>query len=355
MLRGLAPRAIHAGHCRSAARTYSQARRPRWPRQVSLALAIAFAGLVACLQRTDFFLGFGRSRVAATDSRSPRSPPRVQSKFSGGDVEVEERLHELSEWEADAVAELRRRLAVAGLGQVPEGLLQRCARASGDVEQAYAQLRDIMRWRQHGGVAEILDRPEAIADEHWYRHILQYGLPGKDRQGRAVMIEAVGQWDMTALDRASRERREAMLRSHVVVCETLLRQAQESAGTEAVAEGGAVPRIRGFVAVLDMKGISLAQNPMGFPELLNTLKEISKINARYYPEAIEHVFVVNAPSVFRVIWKALAPFVLPTSGVQVDVLRTGQFGPLVRELGKDVLPEQLGGSLPANTAPYSQE
>jgi len=254
----------------------------------------------------------------------------------------------LTEAQASAVARLRGLAAKAGLRGVPEGLLQRCcAAAENDVEGAYHRLRDIIRWRQREGVQHLLEKPGALAAERWYRGLLHYGLTGQDRQGRAVMIEAIGQWDMEELDRAARERKEEMLRAHLVVCELLLKQAEESASARSP-----VQRVPGFVAVLDMEGISLKHNPLAYPQVLNVLKEVSKINARYYPEAVEHVFVVNAPRLFHSIWRYLAPFVLPSSGVRVDVLPKGEFGPLLRECGAACLPVQLGGTLPAQTGPY---
>lgn len=269
---------------------------------------------------------------------------------------VDERVA-VAEATAEAAAELRGRMARAGLRDVPEGLPERClAAASNDVDVAYAQARDIVRWRKQTGADHILENPRAIAAEHWYRRLLHYSLTGRDRRGRAVMIEAVGQWDMEELDKAARENRDKMIQAHVVVCETLLKQAQEAASADSL--GGwphdpALPRrAPGFVAVLDMKGISFRQNPLAYPHVLRALREISKINARYYPEAVEHVFVVNAPRLFQSIWRALSPFVLPSSGVRVDVLPHGDFGALVRECGAACLPHQLGGSLPADSPPY---
>lgn len=267
---------------------------------------------------------------------------------------------ELTETTAVALSRLQHLAANAGLHDVPEGLLQRCCTATkNNVEEAYARLHDILGWRRREGVDRILDNPGAVAAERWYRQLLHYGLTGEDLKGRAVMIEAIGQWDMEELDKAARKRKDSMLQAHVVVCETLLSQAEEVAaarigdrGREGGLSARARQRVPGFVAVLDMEGISLKQNPLGYPQVLNALREVSKINARYYPEAVEHVFVVNAPGIFESIWRILSPFVLPSSGVKVDVLPKGEFGPLLRECGTECLPLQLGGILPRQTAPY---
>lgn len=251
------------------------------------------------------------------------------------------------------------RLHRAGLQDVPEALLRRCCTAAiagqsasepgsstAAEEQAYVQLRNILRWRKLEGVDGILEDPAALADEQWYGKLLHYGImPGRDRFGRAVMVEAVGRWDMRELEVAAKERSENMIRAHIAVCERLLRHAQESS------EVDGKHRVPGFVAILDMHGVSSQQNPMAYPSILAVLRDISAINARYYPEAVEHVFVVNAPIVFRAIWRLLSPFVLPSSGTRVDVLRTGDEGKLLQECGREALPEQFGGTLPANSVP----
>jgi len=241
------------------------------------------------------------------------------------------------------------------------GLLQRCCTsAHNNVKSAYARAKEIVAWRRQESIDLVLDKPSAVAAEHWYRKLLHYGLPGQDCKGRAVMIEAVGQWDMDELDRAAREKKNDMLQAHVVVCETLLKQAEEAVGVHAQQEktDGApfegVQRLRvpGFIAVLDMKGLSFNHNPMVYPQVLRVLKEVSNINAKYYPGAIEHVFIVNAPKVFLSIWRLISSFVVPSSGCKVDVLPYGKFDLLLQECGPHCLPAQLGGSMPRDTPPY---
>lgn len=320
----------------------------RKPKQTAAKTAIALVVLSQSISHLGF-LGLGR--LGRSSDRS-RQTPRPQDRQRGA-VAVAEHL-DVTQIEAQAISELRTMVAKSRLKHVPEALLQRCCIASNnDVFRAYSQLRSILKWRELEGVDHILDDPNALIQERWYRKLLHYGLTGQDRKGRAVMIEAIGQWDMDALDRAAREKRDAILRSHVVVCETLLKQAQDSfAARSQGSSHQLIQRMPGFVAVLDMDNISWKQNPMSYAPVLQALKDVSQINAKYYPEAVEHVFVVNTPSIFRSIWRLIAPFVLPSSGLKVDILPKGDTGVLIKECGTDVLPVQLGGRLPANTPPY---
>jgi len=330
----------------------------RAPPPVAAATAVLAVASVAGLVGGPAFFGLHRPNSAADG----RQPSVTRQDGQHGVPALGERMGAklLTEADALAVAELRRRADTARLQSVPEGLLQRCcAAARNNGEAAYARLRDIVRWRAREDVDRLPQDPRGAAAERWYRGLLHYGLPGQDRQGRAVMIEAIGQWDMDELDKAARGMRDQMLQAHIVVCETLLKQAQDVASARALQGrqqlgGLTLPaqRTPGFVAILDMDGISLRQNLLAYPEVLNVLREVSKINARYYPEAVEHVFVVNAPRLFQSIWRVLSPFVLPSSGVKVDVLPTGEFGRLLRECGRECLPTQLGGMLAADTPPY---
>lgn len=244
--------------------------------------------------------------------------------------------------EADTVLQLRMRLADSGVQQAPNSLLQRaCMSAEGDIEAAYAKVREVLNWRRWNKVDGLLADSEAVQDEReWYRKLLHYELCGPDRKGRTVMVEAVGRWDMKAIDEVARQegQMQRMVQAHTVVCELLLQPAEQ------IRVGGdGIPRARGFVAVLDMAGISMKQNPLGYPQLQQALKEISTINARYYPQAVEHVFVVNTPLVFDVIWRVVARMALPSSGGKVSVLRKGDYSPLVAECGRGCLPAHLGG------------
>jgi len=330
----------------------------RLKRQRHLALILIVVVLVAHLQGGCFFSSH------ETRHASPARKSVARSKTQRKAVVVLKKpdvVDEFTETTLTAISTLENLVSEVGLEELPEGLLQRCCiSAHNNVKSAYARAKEIVAWRRQESIGLVLDKPSAVAAEHWYRKLLHYGLPGKDRKGRAVLIEAVGQWDMDALDRAAREKRSDMLQAHVVVCETLLKQAEQAVGVHAQqgkTEGATfevVQRLRvpGFIAVLDMKGLSFNQNPMVYPAVLSVLKEVSKINAKYYPGAIEHIFIVNAPKVFMTIWRLMSSFVVPSSGCKVDVLPFGEFDMLLQECGPHCLPAQLGGSLPRDTPPY---
>jgi len=252
----------------------------------------------------------------------------------------------------------------------PEDLLRCCYRVCGcDVSRAYSRALETFEWRKREGVDDILHSSADLAEELQWRPLLRYGLPGLDRKSRPVMIQAVGRWDMQALNSAMRGKKRELLRSHMVVYETMRKQALEAAPdnwtlgggfiedglcAEAFPKGGSQERRRWrparWVIVLDMEGLSFWHTR--YPEVLASLKEVSAMSAKYYPESIDRMFVVNASPGFHVIWQFISRFVKPNTRAKVRVLPEGDFSSLLKECGPDCIPVQYGGCLPTSSIPY---
>lgn len=279
---------------------------------------------------------------------------------------------DLEDVEAQAINDLRLRLQVeAGLRDLPDDLLHCCCRVAGySASLSFQRARDMFEWREREGLDSILTDPGALAAERFWGPLLHWGLPGRDRKSRPVMIQAVGRWDMKALSVAMRDRKSTLIRSHMLIYETLRRQALEVLALRAAAEqaaGGVAPRgaegaaaapwggrrrprpVR-WVIVLDVGGLSLWHTR--YPEVLACFKEASKMGSRYYPETVDRMFVVNASSSFHIIWRFLSHFIKPNTRAKVRVLPEGDFRELVAECGAACLPVQLGGLLPADALPH---
>jgi hypothetical protein len=182
------------------------------------------------------------------------------------------------------------------------------------------------------------------------------------------MIQAVGQWDMRALSAAVKERKEGLLQSHVVVYETLRRQAQEALllqATAAPTDSDAGKEVNGriilppellrrrplrWVIVLDVGGLSFWHTR--FPEVLAGLQEASVLGSKYYPETVDRMFVVNASPGFHLTWRLISRFVKPNTRSKVRVLPAGNYQDLIAECGSACIPVHLGGLLPASALPY---
>lgn len=277
---------------------------------------------------------------------------------------------DLEDAETQVIAEVRRRLhKEAGYRDLPNDLLHSCCRVCrSDPERAFLRALDMLSWREREGVDHILTNPVAVAEELSWRRLLRYGFAGKDRKSRPVMIQAVGQWDMRALSAAVKERKEGLLQSHVVVYETLRRQAQEALllqATAAPTDSDAGKEVNGriilppemlrrrplrWVIVLDVGGLSFWHTR--FPEVLAGLQEASVLGSKYYPETVDRMFVVNASPGFHLTWRLISRFVKPNTRSKVRVLPAGNYQDLIAECGSACIPVHLGGLLPASALPY---
>jgi len=278
---------------------------------------------------------------------------------------------ELEEAETQVLAELRRRLhKEGGYRDLPNDLVHSVFRVCRrDPERAFRRALDMLSWREREGVDLILTNPAAVAEELSWRRLLRYGFPGKDRKSRPVMIQAVGQWDMRALNAAVKERKQGLLRSHVVVYETLRRQAQEALLLQVNAASrdsdGSCKEVNGriilppemlrrrplrWVIVLDVEGLSFWHTR--FPEVLAGLQEASVLGSKYYPETVDRMFVVNASPGFHLTWRLISRFVKPNTRSKVRVLPAGDYQDLIAECGSACIPVHLGGLLPASALPF---
>lgn len=260
-----------------------------------------------------------------------------------------------SQAEVQALAEMRNELAMLQIHGTPQHLLLRCWIATkGNTADAIRRVCDILEWRARERVDQILGDAVSTTDELQFRTLLRYALPGVDRKARPLLIEAIGQWDMDLLDASVRQKRQQLIRAHVVVCELLLKQSFDAlaAAPRRVATEYEMQWLMPsrWVVIFDMQGLSWRY--LRYPAVLSCLKEINTLDERYYPDTIDQMFVVNAPSVFHLIWRIVSGFVHTDTCAKVHVLRKGEFEVLVEECGAEHLPAQLGGKRTLTSGPY---
>mmetsp|Transcript_23769 Transcript_23769/g.42525 ORF Transcript_23769/g.42525 Transcript_23769/m.42525 type:complete len:273 (-) Transcript_23769:113-931(-) len=212
-----------------------------------------------------------------------------------------------------------------------------------NVAVAEQRLQETDAWRTSFGIEALMQNDEWLARERAFRSVLMYDYLGTDRHGRPVMVERVGAWNVSAVLTAAandeNDNNDAFLKLHCMACETLLHMDRPPCTVDG----------RGQVVIMDCAGLSVKHLS---PTLAKAFGRLSSNDERHYPDTVAHIFVVNAPYVFKALSILITPFMDKDTLSKVHV-SSGIPHELVDFLGADCLPVELGGSR-RSLSPYDE-
>ncbi|XP_057537083.1 phosphatidylinositol/phosphatidylcholine transfer protein SFH11 [Amaranthus tricolor] len=201
-----------------------------------------------------------------------------------------------------------------------------------DISKAKDSFLNHLKWREEFGVEKI--SKEFNFDE--YEQVQKYyphGFHGVDRSGNPVYIERMGLIDLTTLlEKTSLER---LVKHHVYEQENTLNVRFPACS---IAAG---KRIGSTTAILDVKGIGASSFSKQARYLL---MEIQHIDSNYYPDTLNRLYVVNAGSGFRLLWKALRTSLDAHTAKKIQVLGSNYKSKLIEVIDPSNLPSFLGGN-----------
>ncbi|KAK3039470.1 hypothetical protein RJ639_028052 [Escallonia herrerae] len=215
-------------------------------------------------------------------------------------------------------------------------LLRFLRRRDFDLTKAKVSYLEFLKWREEFGV-------DAIAKEFKFeeyeevKRCYPHGFHGVDRYGRPLYIERIGMVNLDALLRVTSMDR--FLKYHVSEQEKTLTRRYSACSL------AAKKHIASTTSILDMKdvGVSNFSKPARYLFL-----EIQKIDSNYYPETLHRLYIINAGSGFRVLWKALKAFLDPRTLAKIQVLGSNYRSNLIEAVDPrspdSNLPSFLGGN-----------
>ncbi|XP_057977362.1 phosphatidylinositol/phosphatidylcholine transfer protein SFH11 isoform X2 [Malania oleifera] len=189
-----------------------------------------------------------------------------------------------------------------------------------------------LKWREDFRVDAIpkeLNFKEYVEVKKYYPH----GFHGVDRYGRPLYIERIGMVDLDALLQVTTIER--FVKYHVSEQEKTLDWRYPACSI------AAKRHIASTTSILDVKdvGVSNFSKPARY-----LFMEIQKIDSNYYPETLHRLFIVNAGSGFRFLWKALKTFLDARTLAKIQVLGCNYWNTLVEAIDPSNLPIFLGGN-----------
>ena len=224
----------------------------------------------------------------------------------------------------NANLELPRTMRIPANGGEARAIL-RFTRARKDTDKSYAMLEKSLEWRREVGADDCLAAP--LSEEH--ARILSE-IPGfyvgHGTRGHPVFLDhtAVVPWDMI-LEKMGME---TFLYAQV----QLLEYTQQVVYQTASRKYGK-PITQG-INVWDVKGLTLSKFTAKVREISSRTSKIAQDN---YPESLAAAYVINAPSIFKVIWAVISSFLDPKTVAKVHIYGSGPkaFAKLKAHLGDD--------------------
>ncbi|CAD6220084.1 unnamed protein product [Miscanthus lutarioriparius] len=107
-----------------------------------------------------------------------------------------------------------------------------------------------------------------------------------------------------------------------------------------------------FMELTDLAGLYISNGLAWWISGLNNFSksaremfaEIQKIDSNYYPETLNQLYIINAGTGFRALWKVLKAFMEARTLAKVQVLGTNYLNTVLEAVDQSNLPDFLGGT-----------
>ncbi|KAK8505584.1 hypothetical protein V6N12_038325 [Hibiscus sabdariffa] len=215
-----------------------------------------------------------------------------------------------------------------------------------DLPKAREMFLSYLQWRKDYGVDTIHKASKVQAISYLFMHedfnfaeleevkkCYPHGFHGVDRSGRPVYIERVGMVDLNALLQVTSIDR--FVKYHVSEQEKTLNLRFPACSI------ASKRHIASTTSILDVKGVGMSNFSKPARYLF---MEIQKIDSNYYPETLNQLFIINAGSGFRMLWKVIKAFMDARTLAKIHVLGSNYLSNLIEVIDPSNLPTSLGGS-----------
>ncbi|KAG5721690.1 Sec14 cytosolic factor [Termitomyces sp. T112] len=247
-------------------------------------------------------------------------------------------------WQVQALEAFRKQVFNEGIlhdgdsvGTDDETLLRFLRARKFDLLAAKKMLKDCQEWRK---------TVEGVGIDELYKAIDPFNYPERgavfecwpmwfhktDKKGRPLNIHYFSGMNLPKLYEVCTPERH--WQSILVNAECLAREILPAATRKAGQPIGSV-----FV-IVDLKGFGLSQ----FWQMKTLARKSFQISQDYFPETMGQLAIVNAPSIFPVIWGMIKPWISKETADKVDILGSDYKDVLLKLIDADCLPSSLGGT-----------
>ncbi|GMN32767.1 hypothetical protein TIFTF001_003839 [Ficus carica] len=201
-----------------------------------------------------------------------------------------------------------------------------------DVAKAKEMFLNYLEWREDYRV-DTIPREFRFEERERVKKCYPHGYHGVDRFGRPLYIERIGMVNLNELLKVTSVER--FVKYHVSEQEKTLNLRYPACSI------AAKKHVASTTSILDVQGVGLANFSRPARAIF---MEIQKIDSNYYPETLHRLFIVNAGSGFRMLWKALKAFLDARTLNKIHVLGYNYINDLLEVIDPSNLPTFLNGN-----------
>ncbi|KAL4418792.1 hypothetical protein ABPG77_005506 [Micractinium sp. CCAP 211/92] len=200
-----------------------------------------------------------------------------------------------------------------------------------ELPRAKAMFLAHLKWRKENGIDGILEDFH-FQERDAFLSIYPQGYHKTDKMGRPVYIQHIGAIKIKQLAEITTEDR--MIRFHVQEYERCLKYIFPSCSKKAGRH------IDQTFAIMDVKGVGLKHLTGDVKSILGRITETDQNN---YPETLGKTVIINAPTVFKMIWAVVRPMLDVRTQAKIEVAPSDYMKLLLKYVDAENIPEYLGG------------
>eukprot|EP00040_Diaphanoeca_grandis_P029450 m.172525 g.172525 ORF g.172525 m.172525 type:complete len:336 (+) comp31689_c2_seq3:296-1303(+) len=165
-----------------------------------------------------------------------------------------------------------------------------------------------------------------------FQTICPHAYHGLSKDGLPIYWERTGDVNLTVFTRNITRQECAMrhVRSQMV-------QAHRMAIASPGPDGFPVTK---QICIMDLAHISLSPSSAG----LQNFKDLVHIDSNFFPETLQHIFMINSPWLFSPLWAVVRPWIDPVTVKKFHILSSNYKEELLKYIDADQIPVEYGGT-----------
>ena len=196
----------------------------------------------------------------------------------------------------------------------------------GDEVEGQRRYKETLQWRKDNNIDNALYQswPKFEVTKRHYPHFFHC----TGRNGQPVFYEQPPKTDLRAL-RNEGVSLEQLLKHYAMITEFQWQVVERD-------------DFQRSIYIIDLQGIRMTDF---VGECVDFVRQASAFSAAHYPERAGHVFVVNVPGWFKMIWNVVKPMVDEVTLEKVHILRGKEeiFEALLEQIPLENIPQEYGG------------